>query len=85
MKIIKFEKEESYIKDFIQFPKQLYDKKTLMQNEEEEKSLLLETHQLSKYFKLDKFLVYKEDKVVGRFIITTYENDDTAYAGFLNV
>jgi len=82
MEIIKFEKEEVYIEDFLNIPKNLYDKKTLMQNREEEKSLLLGIHPLSKYFKLNKFLVYKEGKAVGRFIITTYENDDTAYVGF---
>lgn len=82
MKIIKFKKEDKYIEDFLNIPKKLYDNKTLMQNTEEEKALLLEIHPLSKYFELNKFIVYNKDKPVGRFIITTYNNDDTAYAGF---
>lgn len=82
MKCIKFEYEKKYIKDFIKLPKILYTKKDNMEDSDTIKTLLLDKHPLSKYFKLHKFLIYDDYKVVGRFIITEYKKDSTAYLGF---
>ena len=83
MKCIKFTNEENYINDFINLPKKLYTKKDNMEDPDTIKRLLLEEHPLSKDFNLNKFLIYKNDKVVGRFIITEYPDDKkTCYIGF---
>ena len=83
MKLVKFENEKRYVRDFINLPKKLYDSSENMENPNTVKKILLGTHPLSKYFKLDKFLVFDDNgKAVGRFCITTYEGDNTAYMGF---
>lgn len=83
MKCIKFNKQENYIKDFIKLPKKLYDKKTNTEDKKTMKSILLGKHPLNKYFKLNKFLVYDNKEVVGRFIITEYPHETkTCYIGF---
>ena len=81
-KLIKFDKEGNYIKDFLALPKELYSKSDIVQNEKEERDILLENHLLSKYFKIYKLLVYKEMKVAARCILTIYPNDQCAYIGF---
>ena len=83
MKCIKFDKETNYINDFIKITKKIYDKNDNMEDESTIKSILLAKHPLSKYFKLDKFLIYDDTDVVGRFIITRYPDDkETCYIGF---
>ncbi|MBR6627757.1 MAG: hypothetical protein IKL04_07260 [Lachnospiraceae bacterium] len=82
MKCIQFEQEKRYIKDFLKLPQKLYGPKTNMENRGEVEKLLKNTHPLSKYFTLHKFLVYRKEEVVGRFVITTYPEDGTAYIGF---
>ena len=83
MKIVTFEKEEKYIKDFLELPKKLYNKKEIVQNEELEKDLLLGNHCLNKYFKQYKMLLYSEkDIVIGRCILTVYPEDEVGYIGF---
>ncbi len=82
MQCIQFELEKKYIKAFLALPKKLYEKDTNMENPKEVEKLLRGEHPLSKYFTLHKFLVYQNKKAVGRFIITTYSGDDTAYIGF---
>ena len=83
MKCVRFKDNEKYIKDFISLPKKLYDDKYNMEDKEMIKSLLKGEHPLNKYFTLDKFLIYKDDEVVGRFIITEYPDDkDVCYIGF---
>ena len=82
MKLVKFDSEDKYVKDFLSLAKVIYTSKDNMEDPDTMKSILLGQHPLSKYFKLDKFLVYDEEKPVGRFVITTYENDRTAYFGF---
>lgn len=82
MKCQKFETEKQEIKDFLSLPKMLYKKEENMENEEEVKKLLIGKHPLNKYFHLDKFIIYKDQKPVARFIITTYPKDKTAYLGF---
>lgn len=81
MNYVLFNCEKKYVKDFINFSKKIY-KKDNTENSNELKSILLEKHPLCKYFKLYKFLIYEKKKVVGRFAITIYPNDDTAYIGF---
>lgn len=82
MKCIQFNTEENYIKDFIQLPKKIYIKDNT-EDSAEMRKILEEKHPLSKYFSLYKFLIYDENNAVGRFAITIYPNDDTAYLGFL--
>ena len=81
MNYVLFNCEKKYVKDFANFSKKLY-KKDNTENSNELKSILLGKHPLCKYFKLYKFLIYEKNKVVGRFAITKYPNDDTAYIGF---
>lgn len=66
MEIVKFEKEEKYINDFLSLPIKLYSKKDIMQNEEVERNILLEKHILSKYFNVNKILIYNENVVVRK-------------------
>ena len=83
METIKFDKEEKYIDDFVKLTTKLYDKNDNMEDSDNIRSLLLEKHPLSKYFKLDKFLIYDDKKAVARFAITRYPDDkDTCYIGF---
>ena len=83
MKLINFNKEEKYIKDFITFPKRLYSKIDNMEDEHSIKELLLGKHPLSNDFKLNKYLIYKNEEVVARFIITEYPKDkEICYIGF---
>lgn len=82
LECIRFEQEKQYIRDFLSLPKRLYGKEENMENSKEVESLLQGRHPLSGYFTLHKFLVYQNKKVSGRFVITTYEGDKTAYLGF---
>ena len=83
MKLIEFTNEENYIKDFLSLPKKLYTKKDNMEDSNTMKSILLNKHPLSNDFKLNKYLVYKDDVVVARFIITEYPDDNkVCYIGF---
>jgi len=82
MKSVKFEFEKKYIKDFIGLPRRLYDTDCNTENPDEVRQLLTGKHPLSKYFTLDKFLIYRGREAVARFVITTYPNDTTAYLGF---
>ena len=83
MKLVKFDKEERYIKAFTKLPKLIYDKNDNMEDPGTMKKILLGEHPLSNCFSLDKFLVFDDnDAVKGRFCITSYEGDDTAYFGF---
>ena len=75
MKIVEFNVEDEFINDFLSLPKKLYDKYDNMENTKTMKSLLLSTHPLSNDFKLNKYLIYKDDEVVARFIITEYPDD----------
>lgn len=81
MELIKFDNEKKYINDFIKLYKKIYSKNENMQDEKEIKQILNNNHILNKYFKLDKFLIYQNKKVVARFVITTYEGDNNVYIG----
>lgn len=82
MKCIQFEQEKEYIRDFLELPKRLYTKTTNTENPGEVETFLQGTHPLSKYVTLHKFLIYRENEAVGRFVITVYPQDATAYLGF---
>ena len=83
MKIIKFDTEKKYINDFLAIPKKIYKKKTNTENSKIVKQIITNIHPLNKYFKLTKFIVYKNDEAVGRFAITEYPDDKkTCYIGF---
>jgi len=79
---IEFYQEKKYIKDFVDLPKQLYAKDKNTENSGEVQQFLEGTHPLSGYFTLHKFLVFRDKKAVGRFAITVYPQDNTAYLGF---
>lgn len=81
MNYIQFNLEKKYIKDFVNLPNKLYIKDNT-ENPNEVKKILEGKHPLNKYFKLYKFLIYQDNKPVGRFAITIYPNDRTAYIGF---
>lgn len=82
--LVRFEKEKKYVNDFIRLPRKLYSGRDNMEDPEQMRKILLGEHPLSKDFRLAKFLVYEKSlgKVVGRFAITSYDNDDNAYIGF---
>lgn len=81
-KVIEFSYEKKQEEDFLKLPGLLYGKDVIMQNVEEEKAILHQTHILSKYFEIYKYLVYRKKKVVARTILTIYPNDETLYFGY---
>ena len=82
MQLVAFTNEEKYIRDFLKLPAKLYTSKDNMEDPDSMRKIIIGQHPLSKYFKLDKYLVYDNDEVKARFAITTYPEDDTAYLGF---
>ena len=82
MQLIQFNEEKKYINDFVSLPKRMYTAKDNMEDPKTITQFLTSCHALSKYFTLYKFLIYDEKKAVGRFAVTEYPNDDTAYFGF---
>ena len=80
--VISFEKEKKYINDFLKLIKIIYNKNDLMEDTRTTLQILNGEHVLSKYFEISKFIVYKDDAVSGRFLITKYHDDATAYIGF---
>lgn len=81
MKLVRFENEKKYIKDFLSLGRELYGE-NCVQDDAMTKQVLMKQHPLSKYFSSFNFLVYREAKPVGRFVITFYDNDPAAYIGF---
>ena len=67
IEVVEFQFEEKYIKDFLKLPQLLYGKDDLMEDKKSVEEILRENHILSKYFKIYKFVVYK-DKVIYRKI-----------------
>lgn len=82
MEYIKFDNENKYINLFVNFTNKIYTKKEQTIDKKELIDLLKGKHALNKYFKMDKFLIFDNKKVVGRFVITTYPKDKKAYIGF---
>lgn len=81
MNYVQFNDEKKYIRDFIRLPQKLYLENNV-ENSKEIRKILEGKHPLNKYFNIYKFLIYEENNVVGRFAITIYSNDNTAYLGF---
>lgn len=80
---VAFKKEEHYIRKFLELPGRLYTKKELMQQPEEERKILEETHVLSHYFTVFPLLVLDEnDTPVSRCVLTVYPGDEEAFLGF---
>jgi len=83
LRFIEFTTEEKQLNDFLLLPKLLYTKRTLTQNEEEERKILEGTHVLNKYCTQYKILAYDEsDSICGRCVVTVYDDSDTAYVGY---
>ena len=83
--ICKKVKSKRQIKEFINFPNMLYKRNENTRDKKTETQILKGRHILSKYFKVIGLLVYNDkDRVVGRCIVTIYENDDKAYFGFFD-
>ncbi|WP_022765914.1 hypothetical protein [Butyrivibrio sp. XPD2006] len=74
--------KRTFIRDFCSLPKRLYSSRDNMEDPSTMKSLLEGMHPLNPYFKLEPFIVYDGKRPVGRFAITSYEADTTAYLGF---
>lgn len=79
---IEFTREEELVEEFIALSHKLYHDSNNVQDDVDLRRLLCETHPLSKYFSLSKFLIKKNEEVLGRFAITIYPGDETAYLGF---
>ena len=75
-------------KDFLDFPKKIYENEYCPQDYKTEKQLLEGTHPLSTDFKVMPILAYQtncdKDYVLARCIITIYENDNKAYIGLFD-
>lgn len=80
--LIKIKGEKKYTNDFLKLPSALYGKKYITQNKNEEQQILKKNHILSKYFKAEAYIVYKDNEICTRCIITEYENDVSLYFGF---
>jgi hypothetical protein len=65
--VIEFNNETKYVSDFLMLPTKLYSKSNLMEDKNDVKKILLGEHVLSKYFKVYKFIAYK-DNIVSRTI-----------------
>ena len=76
---------KQHIRDFLKFPKELYETGYCPQDYKTEKQLLEGKHVLSGNFKITPMIAYKvgcdEYKVLARCIITEYKNDNKAYIG----
>ena len=73
---------DKYIDEFVKLPKMLYSSSDNMESPDSVRQILKGEHPLSGYFKIDAYLIYDGSNVNGRFAITTYPDDDTAYLGF---
>ena len=82
MECVRVDKDEKRIGDFLSLAKSLYTKKDNMESPDSVRKLLTGEHPMSKYFSLDAYLIYEESRPVGRFAITIYPDDKTAYLGF---
>ena len=75
-------RERRCIKDFLSLPKKLYSADKNMESADTVRKILLGRHPLSGYFSLEAYVIYDRREPVGRFAITEYPEDDTAYIGF---
>lgn len=82
MNCIEFQTEENRVRDFIRLARRFYSRENNMQNDGELRALLLGKHPLSAGFRMRKFCVYRQGRIAGRFALTEYPEDETAYLGF---
>ena len=80
--IVMFENEKQHIKNFLKFPQMLYSKNENTEDRNNTKKIIMGQHIINKYCRLYKFIAYKDNTIVGRFVITKYPNDNIAYLGF---
>ena len=83
-RVVQFDPDDKLtLREFLNLPKRLYNKKELMQNEDEEKALVSGTHVLSRYFKVFPFIALDDSgKAAARCVLTAYHDRDCAYIGF---
>lgn len=82
-KVVRFNKQEKYINDFLSLPGKLYSSDKITQNKKDELKILTEKHSLSSYFKIKKYLCYDASGyAVARAIVTIYPDKNEAYVGF---
>ena len=68
---------------FLRFPRELYDRKTYVQDIGQERKLLAGTHVLSHYFTFLPIIALDENRrTAGRCALTLYEGDEAGYVGF---
>ncbi len=75
IRIIEFDCEENYIRDFLGLAVKLYKRGFYTENPDEVREILLGKHILSKYFKIRKLLAYYNGAAVARCILSEYEGD----------
>lgn len=74
-------KTKKEIQDFLSLPLKLYSKENLVQNRNEELSLIEGNHPLSKYFSFSAYNLYEGKKIVARISVTEYKEDSVLYFG----
>ena len=83
---IDYGNKKNIYKDFLAFPKTLYDKGKCPQDIKTERQILEGTHVLSPVFCVTPFVAYvKEDdskSIAARALVTYYPDDNMAYVGF---
>lgn len=83
---IAFGTEKIVLKDFLAFPKTIYDKGKCPQDIKTERQILQGTHVLSSAFQVMPFVAYVKEcdgeRVAARALVTCYDGDDAAYVGF---
>ena len=68
---------------FLRFPRELYDRKTYVQDIGQERKLLAGIHVLSHYFTFLPIIALDENRrTAGRCALTLYEGDEAGYVGF---
>ena len=75
--------DKNELKMFLEFPKNIYGKNEIMQNEDCESALICGNHTLSRYFSVFPFIAVDEnDNTAARCMLTLYPDRDCAYIGF---
>lgn len=79
---VKSSTDERLVQDFLQLPSELYTVRDVHQNKAEEERICHGTHPLSHYFMHHLFVVYADNRAVGRALLAVYPDDSTAYVGY---
>lgn len=70
--------------DFLKLPNILYDKSDNPRDYKTEQSLLYNSHNLSRNFTITPLVVYKDNKISARCIVTEYSRKNELYFGFFD-